>query len=214
MEGVQIVKKILCLFMMIFMICGLCGCRERKALKDDVKISLGQVSDNTYRNDFIGISCTLPNDWVFYNKEQLQMLSNFTYDYLDEEFDVQLENIAMFYDMFAEHPETGNRAYVAFEKINQNYFELDILREYSGLIIDTLKPSLEEMGYTDVEGAYKRVSIGKKYYDGIKFFGKFNGQDMYMMEIFLEKGDYRVIICISSMETDEVEEFLEYFSIN
>jgi hypothetical protein len=115
MKGVDLMKKFLCTFLSVVMVLSLClalvGCGPEDVRGDVVNnatenktpsenktptgttapaetepdFSMGKATGSTYHNDFLGLSCTLPGDWMFYTDEQMKQLNNITGDILDKD---------------------------------------------------------------------------------------------------------------------------------
>ncbi len=79
---------------------------------------MGDAVSNTYKNDFLGISCTLPSEWVFYTDKQILQLNNIVGDVIDDKVAEQLKNANIIYDMYATVPAAGNSININMEKLS------------------------------------------------------------------------------------------------
>ena len=88
-------KKVFCIILSMLMLLSLFGCTgntDPEDIRGEVsgttegtqeekpEFSLGDTTGSTYTNDFLGISCTLPEGWVFYTDEQMKELNNLVGD--------------------------------------------------------------------------------------------------------------------------------------
>ena len=99
-------KRILLVLLAVMMVVSLWGCTGNEDVRGQVSgntkpageetvqqtepaVSMGKTESNVYKNDFLGISCALSSDWVFYTDEQIRELNNFAADAAGEEFEAQ-----------------------------------------------------------------------------------------------------------------------------
>ena len=153
-------KKAACLFLAVIMLTGLCGCLAENGTDDvrgnvvsgnnsqnaqEPELSLGKTENNTYNNEFLGLSCTLPSDWVFYTDEQILELNNIIGDVLGEEIAQQLKNANVIYDMVASSQTEGSSLNVTLEKLSAvQMINLDIKQALEAQF-DTMKSSYQNM---------------------------------------------------------------------
>lgn len=232
MRGDDLMKKVLCLFLAVITLVSLCGCfGDNKT--DDVRgnitsgndsqtnsqntsepeFSLGKTTNNRYNNDFLGISCTLPSEWVFYTDEQILELNNIVGDVVDEEVADRLKNANIIYDMFAAYETEGSNINIILEKVNAvQMITLDI-RQTLEAQIDTIKSTYQNMGYTDIDVKYLKVKVYGKEFDGLKITAKIQGVDFYGSVFTFKKSNYLANITISSLQTDKTDTILSYFTV-
>ena len=115
-------KKILSLICVLTVLLSLCfaGCGNiSDAIANEIEpeFSMGKISGGTYRNDFLGLSCTIPQGWEFYSEEQLLQLNNIVGEFMDEEVQEQLKNANMVFDMFAQNAIGDSSINVNMEKL-------------------------------------------------------------------------------------------------
>ena len=221
-------KKILCLFLAITILVGLCGCFGNNDI-DDVRgdinsanqsqnesepgFSIGKATNNTYKNDFLGISCTLPAEWVFYTDKQILELNNLVGDVVDENTAELLENANIVYDMFASYEAEGSNININLEKLTAlQLANLDIKQTLEAQI-DSIKTSYTSMGYTDIKVDYQKVKVDSKEYDGLKLTAKIQGIDFYATVFTVRKSNYLANATICSLQTDKSDTILGYFTV-
>ncbi len=223
-------KKILCLLLASLMLLSLCSCfggkdedevrgeivSGDKQNTDDEKapeFSLGSVASNTYNNDFLGLSCTLPSEWTFYSEAEILEINNIAGEFYDEDVKKQLENATVIYDMYAVVAEKGNNINVNLEKLNVLQAAAVNIKTTLESQIDIIKSSYENMGYTDVEIAYQKITVDGKELDGLKFSAKIQGIGFYGLCFTFLKENYLANVTLSTLQTDNTSEILGYFKL-
>ncbi len=229
-------KKVLCLFLAVIMLVSLCGCfgdNKTDDVRGDItsgnhsqntsqinsqnesepEFSLGKTTNNRYNNDFLGISCTLPSEWVFYTDEQILELNNIVGDVVDKEVADRLKNANIIYDMFAAYQTEGSNININLEKVNAvQMITLDIKQTLEAQV-DTIKSSYQNMGYTDIDVKYQKVKVDGKEFDGLKITAKIQGIDFYGCVFTFKKSNYLANISICSLQTDKTDTILSYFTV-
>ena len=225
-------KKVLCLFLAVITLVSLCGCfgdnktddvrgnitsgndsQTNSQNKSEPEFSLGKTTNNRYNNDFLGISCTLPSEWVFYTDKQILELNNIVGDVVDEEVADRLKNANIIYDMFAAYETEGSNINIVLEKVNAvQMITLDI-RQTLEAQIDTIKSTYQNMGYTDIDVKYRKVKVDGKEFDGLKITAKIQGVDFYGSAFTFKKSNYLANITICSLQTDKTDTILSYFTV-
>ncbi len=226
--GEFFMKKFICLFMAIIMLVSLCGCLGgTEDVRGDInsgssnsdkpeaesKFSLGETAANTYKNDFLGISCTLPEGWTFYTDEQIMQLNNLVGDIAGEELASKLENANIIYDMYATNEGGYCNMNVNLEKLSAaQLLKLDIKKSLESQF-DGIKSSYQNMGYTDIVLAYEKITVDGKEFDGITINAKIQGVNFYSTVFCFKKGTYLANVTIACLQTDKIDTILDYFTI-
>ena len=229
-------KKFLFLFVSIVMMLNICGCTNTFDEKDvrgeivdensnqntndtenienteDAEFLLGKTKNNKYENDFLGISCTLPSDWVFYTEEQILALNNIAFDYFDEETSEILKNATIIYDMYATNMRDGSNMNINLEKLNAIQLKNLDIKQVLESQIDTLKSGLQNMGYTDINIEYEKVNVDDRLIDGLKIIGKISNADYYGYTLTFKKSNYLANISIFSFQKDKLDTILGYYT--
>ena len=198
-------KKLLALVLALVMVCGLCGCfggDNNNDVRGDInsggqneeqsepEFSLGKSENNTYNNEFLGLSCTLPSEFVFFTDKQILELNNMVGDVIDEDVAKQLESANIIYDMYAVNQAAGDSINVNLEKLSAaQIITLDIKKNLEAQI-ETIKSSFQNMGYTDIDVAYKKITIDGKEFDSLTIFAKVQGIPYYSTVFTFRKSNY------------------------
>lgn len=221
-------KRVLCLFLVVIMFVSLCGCFGGNGIDDalgdiisgnnsqnegEPEFSLGKTTSNTYNNGFLGISCTLPAEWVFYTDEQILELNNIVGTVVDEEIADQLKNANIIYDMYAINETEGSNMNVNLEKLSTvQMISLDIKQTLEAQI-DAIKSAYQNMGYTDTNVEYQKIKVDGKEFDGLKLTAKIQGIDFYASVFAFRKSNYLANVTICSIQTDKTDTILSCFTV-
>lgn len=226
-------KKLLCLLLTAFMLISLCSCfgkddpedvrgeiftnddkqNEGKTDDGEAEFSLGKVSSNTYNNEFLGLSCTIPSEWQFYTDEQILEINNIVADTVDEDVKKQLENATIVYDMYATNLTEGSGINVNLEKLNVLQIAALNIKNTLESQIDTIKSSYENMGYTDTKLEYQKITVDGKEFDALKYAATIQGINFYGVTFSFLKGNYLASVSVSSLMTDKTDTILGYFDV-
>lgn len=212
-------KKVFCIILSVLMLLSLFGCTgntDPEDIRGEVsgttegtqeekpEFSLGDTTGSTYTNDFLGISCTLPEGWVFYTDEQIKEQNNITENYLDEEVIEQLKKASIVYDMIAQHMTDGSSINVTMAKLNADQLEDLNIKDILEADIDAIKSTYANIGYTDVQVGYQKLTVDGKEFDSLKIQAKFLGQTFSSVLFAFLKGDYLANVTVCSLSADTV----------
>jgi len=214
----RIMKKVLCLLIALVTLVAFCGCfgGNEDPVTDPAKspeFALGKVTDNTYKNDFTGLSFAAPEGWIFYSEEQILQLNNIAFDYLDEKAYEMIQNAAIVYDMYASAPIGGGNTNVNLEKIDASLIEkLDLkqtLESQFGLLEDAYK----NMGFTDFSIQYEKIAVDGKEFDGMSLSAKISGRTYYSKCFIYKNGTYLVNVASGAYSESELADIINRFSV-
>ena len=217
-------KKCLCVFLSILMLVTLCACDtenvrgeivggDQNQNQSEPEFSLGKATGNTYKNDFLGISCTLTDGWAFFTDEQIRELNNLASDYMDEDVAEQLKNADVVYDMYAQNQAAGANMNINMQKLNvAQLVGLDIKTVLESQI-GAIKSTYENMGCTDIQAVYQKVKVDGKDFDALRITGKMQGMDIYVLCFSFLRSNYLATVSLFSMQTDKIGDMLDYFTV-
>ena len=174
--------------------------------------SMGKTGNGVYTNDFLGLSCTVPAGWEFYSDQQILEMNNMAEDYYTDEILEQMQNATIIYDMVVTDPETGNNANINLEKFTRPQILTMDLRQVLENQIDSIKTVYENMGYTDVQVQYRKVTVDGRELDGLYITAQMQEMTLYAQNFAFTKGNYLANVAIASFYTDRTDEILNYFS--
>ncbi len=177
------------------------------------QFSFGQTSGNTYVNEFLGLSCTLPAEWIFYTDEEILALNNLVGENLDADVAELVQNANIIYDMYASIPNTGCSININLEKISaMQMLTLDIQQVLQSQI-SMIESTYSNMGYTNTTARYEKVTVDGKEYDGLYVSATINGVNFYSVTFSFVKGTYMANVGVSSLAEDTTGEILSYLEI-
>jgi len=212
-------KKLLCILLATVLTMGLLACSGDEDIRGDVpptdpQLALGSTANNTYKNDFLGLSCSLPSDWVFYTDEEIRELNNIVGDLVGDELEAALEKADVIYDMYASAPGGMATINVAMEKLSVLQAVSVNLKTYLESQFATLKTALENMGCSNVQLEYQKVTVDGKEFDGVAITADIMGVPFYETLFCFVKGRYIANVTIGSVQTDNAATILDYFSVS
>ena len=179
--------------------------------KTTPNFSFGNISGNSYKNDFMGLSCVLPSNWTVYNEEQILQLNNIVGNYVDDSVMEQLEKANIVYAFYAVNEATGDSLNINFEKVNSAVLSKYSNQEILESQISTIKSSFSNMGYSDVDVSYQEVTVKGRVFDALKLNGTIRGVNYYSVIISYRVGNNIVSVTVGSFQNDKTDTLLNYF---
>ena len=204
-------KKILSLLLVVIMSCSVFACGKKGSADSD--ISLGTVVGSSYSNDYFGISCEIPDGWVYYSDKQIMELNNITSEYLDEDVKEMMKNSQIFYDMFAVNESIGSSVSVNMEKVGSRLNGIS-LKEVAESQIDAIKASYKNMGYSNVSVKYQKYNVNGKEVDGLRITAEINDLTIYGAGIMYKKDGYIVNTSITTIGTDDIATVMSWIKLS
>ena len=226
-------KKLLSILLTVTMLLSLCLCfagcetedirgtissdptesQEPSKPNNEPEFGLGNTTGHTYKNDFLGISCTLPAQWEFATEEQLLEMNNLAGDYMDEDVAELLKNATIIYDMSAQYLDEGSSISVNMEKLNAlQLLNLNIKQVLEGQIPGIIS-TYENIGYTDVTVVYEKITVDGTEFDGLRLNAKIQGLDMNLVLFSFLKGSYLANVTVGSLRVETITEVLDAITI-
>lgn len=225
-KGDIFMKKLICLLLATVLMLSLFGCSGEKD-PDDVrgdvtkntspseepKFSLGTTESNTYKNEFLGISCTLSSEWVFYTDEQLRELNNIVGDVAGEELAEKLEKASIIYDMCVTNVNDNSNINVNLEKVTPSQLKNTTVKALLESQIDVIKTAYENMGLTNIKVQYQKITVDGKEFDALVYSASAQGVGLYGTAFSFIKGNYMANVTVTTTQTNKVDKILGYFEI-
>ena len=177
------------------------------------EFSMGTVTGRNYKNEFLGISCTLPAEWEIFTDAQILEMNNITSGYLDEDTKELLKNANIVYDMYAQYLVDGSSININMEKLNALQLINLNIKQVLESQIPTIKSSYENMGYTDVNVVYQKLTVDSKEFDSIRVTAKIQGYDFTLIVFSFLKGNYLANVSVGSLNTASIDAILGSITI-
>lgn len=181
-------KKTVSLVALLLAVVMLCGCGAGSSNGDDTSapFEMGKVAGNQYTNNFLGITCTLDEQWTFYTDEQIKEANDIATDMMGEDIAEQLENARIVYDMMASS-QSGASVSVNIE--NMSLSGLVVTAEaYLSSQMDSVKTGLEQMGFSDVTVENKTYEFAGNSEEGLYIRASVNGVIFEEAIVALKRG--------------------------
>lgn len=175
------------------------------------QFSMGKSTLNSYSSDFIGLTVTLPDDWKFYSDEEILAINNITKDYYEEDALALLEQATLIYDMYATNESNGSSITIILEKLNALQIATLNYKATIEAQFDTLRDTLGNMGYSDIEISYKKIAVDGEEIDGFELSANIYGIEYNSTTIMFRRGNYLVNISVNSFVDGEIEALLGGF---
>lgn len=224
-------KKIIGFLLLFTLVFAVCGCQNndidvRGKYEDATKVSsnissdtnssteefsVGDITGSVYKNDFIGISYKLDENWTFYNDEQIKELNNIAVDMAGDEFEELVKNATIVYDMYATDSDQLNNININLEKVsNSKLISLNIAENFKTLI-PILEDSSKNMGYENINCEIIDIEVDGKTLDALHTTAEINGVNMYQT-IFQKKcNGYLASITITTYFYDAISDLIDNF---
>ena len=225
-------KKLLALALALSMLTGLAACGSETAAKDspeppesvepsatvsveapapsngagdteELKYESGSMTGGVYRNEFLGIGCTLDESWTYYSDGEIASLNGIdTASMSDEEIAELLHSSSVIYDMYAMAESGLVTMNIVFENLCVLYDpELDTAG-YVDIAISNLGDALTSAGYSDVSCEKATVDFcGEERY-AIDITGVLSNMTIYEKLIYIKQGNYIAVITLASFGAD------------
>ena len=159
------------------------------------EFNIGSSTGNTYCNEFIGIQCTLDENWTFKTDEEMKAVNQVTLDLVGDEYKNALANATVVYDMMATHTNGMDSVNVVMEKLSG----LNVLlteERYMELSKDSAVNALASMGLNIVSAQVVTVQLAGKEHTALAIEADVGGIAMYEYMVVVKCNGY--IACITA----------------
>lgn len=214
-------KKFLCILLSVLLTMSLWACSSDEDVRGEIttdptdpQFSLGTTANNTYKNDYLGLSCTLPSDWVFYTDEQIRELNNFVGDMAGDDFQDAVENAEVIQDMYASYQGGLATVNVTLQKLSALQLAGINLKAVLEAQFPTIKQALENMGCTNVQLNYGKITINGKEYDGATVSASVSGIPIYETLVSFVRGRYYATVTVCTLQNDDTANLLNQFTFS
>lgn len=205
-------KKIVALLLATVMVFLLVACGSTKK-DDDIKqddpiqtkeVSRGSIEGDVYTSEFLGLSFTKPESWVYSTDEEIAAAMNLGVDiFLGENFKDAVENNPSLFDMMAVDIITRSNINIVFENLSKTFATNITVEQY----IQALKAQLANLSGMKVTfpEAFETVKLGETEFTKVDCTVTVQGSSMKQI-YYLNKVDKfmrSVIVTIPSGYTAE-----------
>ncbi|MBQ6808077.1 MAG: hypothetical protein IJP07_02780 [Firmicutes bacterium] len=210
-------KFISCLLAFVLLLCFAACTNEGQSAKEQTipreerEFSLGRVDGNIYESEFIGIGCTLDQEWSFYSEEQIKTLNNVAEDMLPEDFLEAVKDVMVIYDMYALGENQLDTISVNLEKVDKTALAALDLSENYEKAIPILMQSFENMGYTDVSYEISSLRVEDQDFPSLRTCVKANGVTVYQEAFSIKCNGYIANVTLTAYNEDNIDALVENF---
>lgn len=199
----KIFKVISYVCLILITLVSFTGCsnviKEKISAKNDKNISLGKWEDNVYKNDFLNIEYTLPENWSKYSDEEIAEAMDLGKELLNDEqkMSQKLAELTTVTYMMTSDPSTGNNVILMSEK--------PILKNMTAEnYLNALKTSIEKsenISY-EVDQPTSETINGIKY-NTLLAKASYSGVELKQKYYVRKQGKYFIGIIATSTTGDE-----------
>lgn len=182
-----------------------------QATEEPAGLSIGETAGQTYQNAFIGIGCTLPEEWTFYTDEQIRELNAISAELAGEEYQKALEAATVIYDMYVIHDNGMDSINVNLEKINGLYLATLDLKENMENAAGMLEQALGNMGYTDFTYRLATTAIEDEEFVCMDTVSRYDDIIMYQRLISVKCNGYLANITVTTFDENRNDILMESF---
>lgn len=182
--------------------------------------SLGRVQGGTYVNEYVGVSCTLDENWTFFTAEELQELPENVKEMFEGTVsEDQMSALNYITDMSAENLEQLTSMNIVYQKMS--FYEHATFKGMShSEVVDKVLTQKDVMINTYAQAGINVSELGKKT---ISFCGEerevlymvseYSGVPYYTIQILnYNLGDYSATVTLASFVEDKTEALATLFS--
>lgn len=172
----------------------------------------GETVNNVYKNEFLGITCTLDEDWTVFNEEQLAQLVGVTLDIMDNDaLEAAMEKGAVVTAFFAQAMGGQLNMNISLERLNLvNGILLDE-ESYLAIAKDQVNSALSGMGLENITMENVKLQFAGQERHGLRLRGTLQGVDFYETLVCIKIGNYMANITACSVGADHTDSMLELF---
>ena len=173
---------------------------------------LGNFADGVYTNEFVGIRCTVDEQWQVYSDAQLAQLNGLVLDAMtDADLVEQLKRSNVAY-LFYAAADNGHRTInVVLENIGVFNGVLLDEKSYVDLSVEQIPAALQSMGLTNVTAEATTVRFAGAKHAAVRVQGVYSGVDFYEMLVCIKIGSYFGVVTVASYHEDATSTLLEMF---
>lgn len=176
----------------------------------EVVATLGTMNGNVYTNTSLGIGCTLPSDWAFYDRIMLLTVNGLRPEISEEELAVALRAKTFFMDLYA-FKLSGESLNIQVQRLNSS--QLGYLNEQSCVkaSISSVESLLTLMGYENLVITENRYEfMGKNHY-GLELSASLLEVELYEKVVCVQIDQYMITVTVAGRSKEATDQILESF---
>ena len=174
---------------------------------------LGSYADGVYSNDYLGVKCTLTEEFTVATKEELAQLNGVVAGAMsDQDLAQQLLKSGVAHAFYAIADEGLVTINIAVENLGLIYGTLLDEESYVEHSIGQLPAALKSMGLVDIKTEAVSLTLAGKEHAGVTVHGTLSGVDFYEKLVCIKNGSYMTVVTVGSYYEDITDYLLSLFS--
>lgn len=171
---------------------------------------IGSTTENTYRNEFIGIQCTLNLDWTFMSDAEIRTQNEATLGVMGDDYASALANASLIYDMMAYHSNATDTLGVVLEKLSGTNLLISE-EQYLTASMNSAVGSLQSMGISVTAAEIVKVQFAGAEHYALTIEGNYAGFAIYECLVVVKCDGYIAAITACTWDTNTCMEILDRF---
>lgn len=208
----KINKKISILLIVLILAIAISGCNQKASIEK--VINLGEWEENTYKNDYFGMTLVIPEEWTILTQEEVDYITSLGQEQISENNEELAENIDYSLERTLHFVYSYKYPLNYIEEFNPNFISLaENLSLIAGIAVKTGSDYLEltKSGLEEAGLGYTFEEMKSEEIDGKKFDVMYAETDIYGFDIkqkyyaAIESG-YALIFIISYTSDEQLSE--------
>lgn len=179
--------------------------------EDEPELSVGSSTSNTYKNEFIGIQCTLDSEWTFKTDAEIQEINKTTAGMMGDDYKDVITNMAVIQDMMATHSNQMDTVNVVLEKLS-GINALISEEQYCNLSKDATVQALASMGMNITSSEVVKIQFAGEEHAAITIAGDYAGLAIYECVVAVKCNGYIACVSVATWMENNCQEILNQFT--
>lgn len=210
------IQKYCIILLALSLLFSLSACGKAEKLMDAVnakEFSMGTVSGNHYKNNFVGIQIDLDDSWVISDEEDLAEKSGQVDDVLtDEKVKELVENSDSAFIFYAENLETYNSINIVVTNTDSYAVTLSDHNKTIDTIVEQYPEIFSSSGMEDVVCRAESFPFCGEDEYGIYISGTTADIPVFERQVLITEGTYSISITVCTYFEDTTADLLSFFS--
>lgn len=211
-------KRILSLLLIAAMTFTMTACASIGVLSDLVtgnnkELSRGVVNGNTYQSEFIGIQCTLDEEWTISNEDELAQFSGMTASQVNNEnIKEALESGSTFFDFMATKDDGLTSINITMTEMKTHGYSGDSEEKLASAVYPEVKSMLSEEGFEDISIEQTTVVFAGKEHPCFNISATYYGIEIYEKIVEIIESNVSIGVTACSFMENTTDSLLAYFT--
>lgn len=176
-------------------------------------LEIGTVQGGTYTNEFLGITCTLGEEWTIASEEELLDMAGLTADAIaDEDLAETIQNSGLIYDFYATAQDGLISLNVVIEDLGVLYGLALDENGYLEASQEELAQAMESIGLEDGEVTIGTMTFAGQDHGCSQVVGTLYEVPFYETQVCVKVGNYMAVVTAASFQEDVTGDLLGMFT--